>query len=204
MVNALQLIDGLINLSALAQYRTIHQAEHSAVGILKLITAFYVELIKQNPHLMETNSVLLRSKEIIEDDDMFSREGDAGILAAAQRYIDVQNKTSELLAEAKDRLFSGSPGTVYLKKLGHRPLTPSDFENVVNAHGTPQDQQAVIDFGKAQLDLRDRLKTTKIIGVILEQAGITKDLFYNRVKQPNLWKPDEVIKIMTVLDRLQV
>ncbi len=153
---------------------------------------------------METNSVLLRPVDIIEDDDMFAREGDAGILAAAQHYSELQSKTSELLANAEDRLLSGSPGTVYLKRLGHRPLSPADFENIVKAHGTAEDKQAFEAFTQAQINLRDRLKTTKIIGTILDQAGITKDLFYNRVKQPNLWKPEEVIKIMTVLDRLQV
>lgn len=153
---------------------------------------------------METNSVLLRPVDIIEDDDMFTREGDAGILAAALHYIELQSKTSGFLANAEDRLFSGSPGTIYLKRLGHRPLSPVDFENIVKAHGTAEDKQAFVDFTQAQTNLRNRLKTTKIIGTILEQAGITKDLYYNREKHPNLWKPDEVIKIMTVLDRLQV
>ena len=153
---------------------------------------------------METISVLLRPSDIIKDDDMFQREGDAGILTAAQGYIELQGKTGEFLADAEDRLLSGSPGTIYLKRLGHRPLTAADLESLVMAKGTPEDKQALLAFTQAQTAIRDRLKTTKIIGTILEQAGITRDLFYTRVKQPNLWKADEVIKVMTVLDRLQV
>lgn len=153
---------------------------------------------------METNSVLLRLSDIIVEDDMFQREGDADILAAAQRFIELQSKTVELLENAEDRLISGSSGTIYLKRLGHRPLTPTDFENIILAKGTLEDKQALADFTKAQIAIRDRLKTTKIIGTILDQAEITKDLFYNRVKQPHLWKPEEIVRIMNVLDRLQV
>ena len=153
---------------------------------------------------METNCVLLPSDIAIEVDDMFVREGDAAILAAAQRYIELQSKTSELLTNAEDRLLSGSPRTVYQKRKGHRSLTSADFENLVRAKGTQEDKEALADFLKAQINIRDRLSTTKIIGIILDQAGMTKDLYYNREKQPTLWKPEEVIKVMSVLDRLQV
>jgi hypothetical protein len=153
---------------------------------------------------METNSVLLRPENEIVVDDMFLRETDAGILSAAQRYIELQTKSSELLANAEERLLSGTPGTVYLKKLGHRPLSSTDFENIVNAHGTPEDKQTLIDFGAAQHALQERLRTTKAIGLVLEQADIARDLFYKRTKRPDLWKPDEVIRVMNVLDRIQV
>ncbi|UHG94710.1 hypothetical protein [Spirosoma oryzicola] len=153
---------------------------------------------------MATNSLILSPEVEIEEGDMFSREGDAAIMVAAQHYIEVQNKTSDFLSRVEDRHLSGSPGTVYLKKLGHRPLSAKDFDSIVNAVGSQEDKQAVSNFGKAQLDLAERLKSTKIIGVILEQAEITRDLYYNRAKQPHLWKAEEVIKVMNVLDRLQV
>ncbi|GAB2547299.1 hypothetical protein [Spirosoma aerophilum] len=140
----------------------------------------------------------------IEVDDNKLREIDAVISSATQRYIAVQGKTKELLDRGEDRLLSGSPGTVYLKKLGHRALSTDDFENLIQALGTQEDKQALIDFAQAQLDLQERLKSTKVIGLVLEQAGITRDLLYKRAKRPDLWKPEEVVKIMEVLDRLRV
>lgn len=151
--------------------------------------------------LMETNFVILPS---IEEVDMALRESDAKILAATHQYEGLQGKTGEWLAGAEDRLLSGSPGTIYLKRLGHRALSSDDFENLVRSLGTSEDQQALIDFGVAQQELTERLKNTKAIGLVLEQAAITRDLLYKRAKRPDLWKPDDIKKVMEVLDRLRV
>ncbi|QJD81546.1 hypothetical protein [Spirosoma rhododendri] len=131
-------------------------------------------------------------------------ESDAAILNAAQRYIALQQKTPALLDLAEDRQLSGKPGTVYLKKLGHKPLTAKDFENVVIAHGSTDDKQIIQNFVKAQIDLRERLGDTRSIGLVLEQAEMTRDLFYYRVKHPEKWKAEEMIKVIEVLDRLRV
>ena len=56
----------------------------------------------------------------------------------------------------------------------------------------------------AQQELTERLKNTKAIGLVLEQAAITRDLLYKRAKRPDLWKPDDIKKVMEVLDRLRV
>ena len=150
---------------------------------------------------METNFV---DSPPIEVDDMALREIDSVILAATLRYQQVQSKTKDYLSRAEDRLLSGTPGTVYLKKLGHRPLSTTDFENLVNALGSQEDKQALVEYKDAQEALRDRLRTTKAIGLVLEQSDITRDLLYKRAKRPDLWKAEEVIKIMNVLDRLHV
>lgn len=150
---------------------------------------------------MET---ILVDSPSIKVDDMGLRESDERILDAARRFIAVQEKTSELLGKAEDRHLSGSPGTVYLKRLGHRSLSVSDFENIVDATGSQEDKLALVDFGLAQQELTDRLKTTKAIGLVLEQAEMTRDLYYNRLKKPDLWKPEEVIKLIDVIDRLRV
>ena len=137
-------------------------------------------------------------------DDTALRESDERILDATKRFMAVQGKIPELLSRTEDRHFSGSPGTIYLKRLGHRALTQSDFENVVNALGTQEDKLSLVDFSLAQQELTDRMKTVKVIGLILEQADMTRDLYYNRLKKPDLWKPEEVVKVIEVLDRLRV
>jgi hypothetical protein len=151
--------------------------------------------------MMETNFVDSPQNEV---EDMSLREGDADIVLAAQQYMAVQAKIKDLLARAEDRHISGSPGTIYLKRLGHRPLSTTDFDNIVNALGSDEDKKALIDFAVAQEALQERLKATKAIGLVLEQAEITRDLYYNRAKRADLWKPEEVLKVMEVLDRLRV
>lgn len=150
---------------------------------------------------METNCVLLPP---IDEEDMALKESDAVILDAAYRFIALQAKGPELLEKAEDRLLSGTPGTIYLKRRGHRALSYTDFENIVNAHGTAEDKQTLIDFTQAKVDLQQRLDNTRSIGLVLEQAELTKNEFYYRVKQPSKWKAEEVIKLMGVLDRLRV
>ena len=141
---------------------------------------------------------------LIEVDDIALREIDAVILSATKRYVEVQAKTKELLERAEDRLLSGSEGTIYLKKLGHRPLSSADFTNLVNTLGSDEDKKALVDFAQAQEALQERLKTTKVIGLVLEQADITRDLFYKRAKRPDLWKPEEILTVIDVLERIRV
>lgn len=135
---------------------------------------------------------------------MALKKSDERILDATKRFIELQTKTNDLLARAEDRHLSGSAGTVYLKRLGHRPLSTTDFETLVNAFGTPEDKQSLSDFAQAQQELTDRMKATRAVGLALDQTGMTKDLYYNRLKKPELWKPEEVIKLIDVLDRLRV
>lgn len=150
---------------------------------------------------METNFVILSS---IEEEDIALREGDIDILSAARRYIDLEGKQGDFLERVEDRLLSGTSGTIYLKKLGHRALTSADFENIVKTLGSQEDKQTLIEFSQAQVDFKDRLATTRAIGLVLEQADITRDLLYKRAKRPDLWKAQEIIKIMDVLDRMRV
>ena len=140
----------------------------------------------------------------IKVDDMALRESDERILDAAKRFITLQTKISDLLSKVEDRHLTGSAGTIYLKRLGHRPLSTADFENIINASGSDEDKQSLIDFNAAQQELSDRMKTTRSVGLALAQTGMTKDLYYNRLKKPDLWKPEEVVKLIDVLDRLRV
>ncbi|RZK44299.1 MAG: hypothetical protein EOO61_04320 [Hymenobacter sp.] len=150
---------------------------------------------------MQTNCVLLPP---INEEDMALQESDLAILEAAQRYITLKQKEPALLELTEDRLLSGTPGTVYLKKLGHRPLTSADFENIVKAYGTDEDKRALTDFTQAKAELQERLNNTRSIGLVLEQAELTKNEFYYRVKQSDRWKPEEIVKVMEVLDRLRI
>lgn len=126
------------------------------------------------------------------------------IIDAAKNYSTVLHKASELVTQAPDELLSGSPATIYLKKLGHRPLTSEDLTNVINALGSADDKQIVLDFQQAQLELSQRLQQTKNIGLVLKQANIPYQQAYARFSRSDLWKPDQIIQIMEVLRRLQL
>ena len=49
LIDAFRQIRQRINLNALAGFRPIHQGEHSAIGILDLISAYYTNLNKRTP-----------------------------------------------------------------------------------------------------------------------------------------------------------
>jgi hypothetical protein len=140
----------------------------------------------------------------IKVDNMAWGENDDKILADTHRYLALKGRQSELLEQAEDRHISGSPGTVYLKRLGHRALSSEDFESIVNAVGSPEDKQTLVDFRTAQQRLQERLNNTRSIGLVLEQADIQRNLFYKRVERYDLWKPEEVVRIMEVVKRIQL
>ena len=122
----------------------------------------------------------------------------------ATQYARLADESQQWLAGAEDRLFSGSPGTVYLKKMGHRPLTKKDVDSLVNALGTAEQKQQVVDYSHAQRQLTERLKTTQNIGLVLSQAAVSYARYYQRESRPELWKPGEIIAITEVLERLKL
>lgn len=130
---------------------------------------------------------------------------DKEIRTAAERYIKTKQKADELKADAEDRLFAGSAGTVYLKKLGHRPLSTPDVNQLIGAMGDEEDKQSLTDFADAQQKLSQRLKPlSQHIGLILEQAEVPYFQYRRRLEQVDLWKPEQMIAIVDVLDRLRV
>ncbi len=126
------------------------------------------------------------------------------LLVAAQRYITVLEKAKTLLPAAEDRLLSGSAGTVYLKKMGHRPLSGEDSERLIQTLGTDDDKRALISFSQAQQILSERLSKTKGIQFIMEQAGVPYLKQRRRLSKPELWKPHEMIQVVEVLKRMQI
>lgn len=126
------------------------------------------------------------------------------ILDAARNYITVLEKANSLVSQASDGLLSGSSSTVYLKKLGHRPLKAEDSEALINALGNDEDKRLMAEFQQAQQAISDRLQQTKNIGLVLKQAKIPYDQVYKRAKRTDLWKPEQMIQIMEVLRRLQL
>ena len=149
---------------------------------------------------MNTNFVSLTP--IKEDDTLESL--DATIRLAAEKYIALQRAANEMKAEAEDRLFTGSPGTIYLKKRGHRKLSVEDISQLISAKGTDEDRAALAEFATAQTNLSERLQKADSIGLILKQAEIAYMNYYKRIGQPELWTPEQVIQIVDVLDRLRV
>ena len=127
------------------------------------------------------------------------------IINAAQNYVNVLQKAEELVSQATDDLLSGSPATIYLKKLGHRPLTSEDSDSVINALGSADDKRMVHEFRQAQEAMSERLQQTKSIGLVLKQAKvISYNLAHKRIKRSDLWKPEQMIQIMEVIKRLQL
>lgn len=126
------------------------------------------------------------------------------ILQAAKNYIAVLEKADELVSKAPDQILSGSSSTIYLKKLGHRPLKIEDSEAVINALGSDEDKLVISEFHQAQQGISQRLQNTKNIGLVLKQAKVPYDQMYKRLTRTDLWKPEQIVQIMEVLQRLQL
>ena len=151
---------------------------------------------------MEANCVIL---DPINEDDEMGLESDQAIRLAAERYAQTIQKADELKVEAEDRLFSGSPGSIYLKRLGHRALTSDEKEKIIEAKGTQKDKEVIIAFSEAQAELSRRLKPiSQHIRLVLDQAEVPYPNYYMRLKRPSLWKHDQMIRIIDVLARLQI
>ncbi|GAA4419291.1 hypothetical protein GCM10023187_53460 [Nibrella viscosa] len=129
---------------------------------------------------------------------------DAQIVEAAQKYLTLQKKANELASSASDELLSGSSGSVYLKRMGHRSLTTEDIERIINTLGSEQDREFLQAFQRAQESLNLRLVKTNYLRLVLEQAGIPQDSYYSRRKRPDLWKPEQMITLIEVLQRLRL
>src|ERR671933_522129 len=123
------------------------------------------------------------------------------ILQAAKNYIAVLEKADELVSKAPDQILSGSSSTIYLKKLGHRPLKIEDSEAVINALGSDEDKLVISEFHQAQQGISQRLQNTKNIGLVLKQAKVPYDQMYKRLTRTDLWKPEQIVQIMEVLQR---
>ena len=142
---------------------------------------------------------------LIKADVEMAIESDVVIRHAAERYLEVLKKVDELKNEAEDRFFSGSPGTIYLKRLGHRALTTEEKEGIIEAKGTEEDKQLITDFWEAQVNVNQRLKPlSQFISLVHDQADLPRGTYYRRLKRPTLWTADEMIRVLDVLARLQI
>ncbi|MDB5243660.1 MAG: hypothetical protein JWP57_4285 [Spirosoma sp.] len=151
---------------------------------------------------MET---LFLDSPLIKADDEMALESDLAIRHAAERYLETLRKVDELKGEAEERLFSGSPGSIYLKRLGHRSLTVEEKEGIIEAKGTEEDKQSIISFREAQINLNNRLKPlSQFISLVHDQAGLPRGTYYRRLKRPGLWTADEIIRVLDVLARIQI
>lgn len=150
---------------------------------------------------MDANFVsLIPIKEI----DIALKFQDEIIQRAADAYIKTLQEVNQLKADAEDRHLSGSPGTIYLKKMGHRALTVDDINQLIEAKGSDEQRAARIAFVEAQESLSRRLKPlSQNIRMILEQAEIPYPQYYKRLTQPDLWKPEQMLRVIEVLDRLR-
>ncbi|WP_138994307.1 hypothetical protein [Larkinella sp. C7] len=126
----------------------------------------------------------------------------------ARQYVSASERAKTLLAEVgketANKLAAGTPGYVYLKQLGHKPLATEDIERIITALGTDEEKAVVAEFPAAQRTLNDRLKGNPVIGLILKQAKISYDQYYQRQSLPERWTPSQMIAIIDVLERLRV
>jgi hypothetical protein len=150
---------------------------------------------------MDTNFVVLAP---MEEQDLPLEWTRDHLLTAAKRYIALQDKARELLPMADDSLLSGTPGTVYLKKMNHRPLSGEDSDKIIRALGSDEDKIALATFTQAQQALSERLKKTKGIGLIMEQAAVPYLKQRRRIANPAMWKAEEMISVVETLKRLQL
>lgn len=126
------------------------------------------------------------------------------LIKAATQYIDVLKKAKDLLPNVDDKLLAGSAGTIYLKKKGHRPLSSEDSETIIKSLGTDEDRTALAEFAQAQQSLSERLKKTKGIVAVMELAGIPYLQHQRRISKPELWKPEQILKVVEVLKQMDL
>lgn len=150
---------------------------------------------------MNTNFVILA---LMEGNEAKGGISDDQILAAAKRFQEAVSKVAGLLDKAGDDLISGSPQTIYLKRMGHRALSSEDVEKIIKTVGSDADKRAFVLFEAAQHALTKRMKTAKAKGIILAQAKISLPEWRRRVENPLLWKPEQIEKIVEVLKRIGV
>lgn len=133
---------------------------------------------------------------------------DTEILQSARQYLEMEKwaeqQSKVWLPNVEERQLSGSKESAYLKKLGHRALTKGDTLNLVLIFGDEEHKQRIARFKQAQTDLSNRLDKMSNLGLVLKQAGINYNTYYLRKSEPGRWKVDEVIAIMTVLERLNL
>jgi thymidylate synthase len=150
---------------------------------------------------MEANFVIFAS---MEEQELPLTQTRDHLIKVATQYSEVLKKAKELLPNIDDKLLAGSAGTVYLKKKGHRALSSDDSENIIRALGSDEDKKALIDFAQAQQSLTDRLKKTKNIGAVMEQAGIHYLKQYRRLSKPELWKAEQIIQVVEALKQMDL
>lgn len=126
------------------------------------------------------------------------------IKVVALRYLALLTKAAELLPSADPGLLSGTDGTIYLKQKGHRPLSGEDSERIIQSLGTDDDKVTIARFKQAQAALSKRLTKNKWIGLIVEQSGLPYLKMRRRIAKSEIWKAEEMIQIIDVLQRLQV
>lgn len=129
---------------------------------------------------------------------------DQEIMRQASQYEALREQANGWLPDAEDRFIAGSKETKYLKKLGHRTLSKADVETLVRALGNDEQKELITAFERAQAGLSKRLAAISNLGLVLNQAGVNYNTYYLRLARPELWKADEMIAIMAVVERLKL
>lgn len=150
---------------------------------------------------MDTNFVVLAP---MEEQDLPLEWTRDHLIAAAKGYLAVVEKAKQLLPTVDDSLLSGTPGTIYLKKKGHRLLSAKDSENIIQTLGTDEDKLALKSFSQAQQNVSERLKKTKRILDVMEESGIIYMTYSRRLARPELWPAEDIIKVVETLKRLNL
>lgn len=129
---------------------------------------------------------------------------DQEIMRKASQYEALREYANGWLPDAEDRFIAGSIKTKQLKKLGHRALSRADVETLVRALGNDEQKELITAFEQAQAGLSKRLASISNLGLVLNQAEINYNTYYLRTARPELWKAEEMVAIMTVLERLKL
>lgn len=129
---------------------------------------------------------------------------DDQIRQVATEFTQLLETAKQLAPTAESRLITGARSTVFMKKKGQRELSEEDIQNLIGRYGDEHQKQLFDLFPEVQKALTARLQETKYIGLILEQADIPYPQYFTRIERPDLWKPDQILRIIDVLKRLQL
>jgi integrase len=129
------------------------------------------------------------------------------IVTAARHYLTLRQRAAELAKEMPDGLLPGAPRSVAQKRTGLRPLTAEDVQTLIDRLGTDSERRHLAEYQQAQQAFNDRLERTRPLRLLLDQAHIPYDQAYLRIKRqkrPDLWKPEQILEVMSVLRRLDI
>lgn len=135
---------------------------------------------------------------------------DDHIRQVATAYLDFEKRAPDQAKQWLNRpgvdasILSGGDRSIRMKLTGLRPLTKQDVNNLFGQFGDESSKQQITLFSQAQQQFNERLQKSPYIGLILSQASIHYNSYYEWLKRPDLWSAEDMIRILSILERLDI